>query len=168
MLSNWRTPVIAIAIAMVSYVLIKGYNAYSDHWEYVSTLETDNQTLTEDKNDLNDQVSNMTVAIRQQQQENDELVAELERRRLQQVANEQKERELEEQINKQKQETSDAIKHLTKQLQQSGFRDLRLPDDVIRMQRERAEEVNRRASGSDKDGGTSKAGGKSVPAVPNR
>lgn len=168
MLSTWRTPVIAIVLALVSYVLIKGYNAYSDHWEYVSTLENDNQTLTEDKNDLNEQVSSMTVAIRQQQQENDELVAELERRRLQQIDNEQKERELEEQLNKHKKETSDAIKNLTKQLQQSGFRDLRLPNDVIRMQRARAEEVNRRASGSDKDSGASKAGSKSVPAVPNQ
>lgn len=168
MLSTWRKPVVAIVLALVSYVLIKGYNAYSDHWKYVSTLETDNKTLKKDNDSLDAQKRGLSAALQQQQQQNDELRLELKRRADLQAESDKKESELEEKISKQKQETADAISNLTKQLQKAGIRNLRLPDSVIRMQRERAEEVNRRASGSDKDGGTSKAGSKSVPVVQNQ
>lgn len=167
MLSAWRTPVIAITLALLSYVLIKGYNAYSDHVKYVSNLETNNKTLQEDNDGLKAQNRGLGAALQQQQQQNEELRLELERRARLHAENDQKERYLEEQLNKQKDETADAIANLTKQLQKAGLRNLRLPDSVIRMQRERAEEVNRRANSRDKGSEPAKAGSQNVPAVPD-
>ncbi|EPK9847750.1 hypothetical protein R2522_004992, partial [Citrobacter freundii] len=66
MLSAWRTPVIAVTLALLSYVLIKGYNAYSDHVEYVKGLETDNKTLQEDNDNLDAQKRGLSVALQQQ------------------------------------------------------------------------------------------------------
>lgn len=167
MLSAWRTPVIAVTLALLSYVLIKGYNAYSDHVEYVKGLETDNKTLQEDNDNLDAQKRGLSVALQQQQEQNEELRLELQRRADLQAESNKKESDLEEQLSKQKQETADAISNLTKQLQKAGLRNLRLPDGVIRMQRERAEEVNRRANRRDKGSEPTKAGSQSVPTVPD-
>lgn len=167
MLSAWRTPVIAVTLALLSYVLIKGYNAYSDHVEYVKGLETDNKTLQKDNDNLDAQKRGLSVALQQQQEQNEELRLELQRRADLQAESNKKESDLEEQLNKQKQETADAISNLTKQLQKAGLRNLRLPDGVIRMQRERAEEVNRRANRRDKGSEPTKAGSQSVPTVPD-
>ncbi|MEG0097874.1 MAG: hypothetical protein RR750_00635 [Citrobacter sp.] len=167
MLSAWRTPVIAVTLALLSYVLIKGYNAYSDHVEYVKSLETDNKTLQEDNDNLDAQKRGLSVALQQQQEQNEELRLELQRRADLQAESNKKESDLEEQLSKQKQETADAISNLTKQLQKAGLRNLRLPDGVIRMQRERAEEVNRRANRRDKGSEPTKAGSQSVPTVPD-
>lgn len=167
MLSAWRTPVIAVTLALLSYLLIKGYNAYSDHVEYVKGLETDNKTLQEDNDNLDDQKRGLSVALQQQQEQNEELRLELQRRADLQAESNKKESDLEEQLSKQKQETADAISNLTKQLQKAGLRNLRLPDGVIRMQRERAEEVNRRANRRDKGSEPTKAGSQSVPTVPD-
>ncbi|EJY4260854.1 hypothetical protein [Enterobacter hormaechei] len=167
MLSAWRTPVIAVTLALLSYVLIKGYNAYSDHVEYVKGLETDNKTLQKDNDNLDAQKRGLSVALQQQQEQNEELRLELQRRADLQAESNKKESDLEEQLSKQKQETADAISNLTKQLQKAGLRNLRLPDGVIRMQRERAEEVNRRANRRDKGSEPTKAGSQSVPTVPD-
>ncbi|EMO6640210.1 MULTISPECIES: hypothetical protein [Citrobacter freundii complex] len=167
MLSAWRTPVIAVTLALLSYVLIKGYNAYSDHVKYVKGLETDNKTLQEDNDNLDAQKRGLSVALQQQQEQNEELRLELQRRADLQAESNKKESDLEEQLSKQKQETADAISNLTKQLQKAGLRNLRLPDGVIRMQRERAEEVNRRANRRDKGSEPTKAGSQSVPTVPD-
>ncbi|MDT7472926.1 hypothetical protein RQM57_26240 [Citrobacter portucalensis] len=167
MLSAWRTPVIAVTLALLSYVLIKGYNAYSDHVEYVKGLETDNKTLQKDNDNLDAQKRGLSVALQQQQKQNEELRLELQRRADLQAESNKKESDLEEQLSKQKQETADAISNLTKQLQKAGLRNLRLPDGVIRMQRERAEEVNRRANRRDKGSEPTKAGSQSVPTVPD-
>ncbi|MEW5124248.1 hypothetical protein AB1Y57_17830 [Citrobacter freundii] len=167
MLSAWRTPVIAVTLALLSYVLIKGYNAYSDHVKYVSSLETDNKALQEDNDSLDAQKRGLSVALQQQQEQNEELRLELQRRADLQAESNKKESDLEEQLSKQKQETADAISNLTKQLQKAGLRNLRLPDGVIRMQRERAEEVNRRANRRDKGSEPTKAGSQSVPTVPD-
>lgn len=167
MLSAWRTPVIAVTLALFSYVLIKGYNAYSDHVKYVKGLETDNKTLQEDNDNLDAQKRGLSVALQQQQEQNEELRLELQRRADLQAESNKKESDLEEQLSKQKQETADAISNLTKQLQKAGLRNLRLPDGVIRMQRERAEEVNRRANRRDKGSEPTKAGSQSVPTVPD-
>lgn len=167
MLSAWRTPVIAVTLALLSYALIKGYNAYSDHVEYVKGLETDNKTLQEDNDNLDAQKRGLSVALQQQQEQNEELRLELQRRADLQAESNKKESDLEEQLSKQKQETADAISNLTKQLQKAGLRNLRLPDGVIRMQRERAEEVNRRANHRDKGTEPTKAGSQSVPTVPD-
>ncbi|MDW2645934.1 hypothetical protein RYZ59_20465 [Citrobacter sp. HN-141] len=167
MLSAWRTPVIAVTLALLSYVLIKGYNAYSDHVEYVKGLETDNKALQEDNDSLDAQKRGLSVALQQQQEQNEELRLELQRRADLQAESNKKESDLEEQLSKQKQETADAISNLTKQLQKAGLRNLRLPDGVIRMQRERAEEVNRRANRRDKGSEPTKAGSQSVPTVPD-
>ncbi|HHH3117954.1 TPA: hypothetical protein ACPZXS_005050, partial [Citrobacter freundii] len=166
MLSAWRTPVIAVTLALLSYVLIKGYNAYSDHVKYVKGLETDNKTLQEDNDNLDAQKRGLSVALQQQQEQNEELRLELQRRADLQAESNKKESDLEEQLSKQKQETADAISNLTKQLQKAGLRNLRLPDGVIRMQRERAEEVNRRANSRYKGSEPTKAGSQSVPTVP--
>ncbi|WP_434170364.1 hypothetical protein ACR2SE_28650 (plasmid) [Citrobacter freundii] len=167
MLSAWRTPVIAVTLALLSYLLIKGYNAYSDHVEYVKGLETDNKTLQKDNDNLDAQKRGLSVALQQQQEQNEELRLELQRRADLQAESNKKESDLEEQLSKQKQETADAISNLTKQLQKAGLRNLRLPDGVIRMQRERAEEVNRRANRRDKGSEPTKAGSQSVPTVPD-
>lgn len=167
MLNSWRNPLVAVGLALFSYVLIQGYSSYHDHIEYVQGLEKDNKQLDEENGVLNESVGSLKLATTQQQQQVESLQKELTNREALLAEHEQKQQELEVTLSQLKEESRDAIESLTKELNKAGLRNIRLPDSVIRLQRERAKEINARANSRYKGSPDATSTSKAVSTVPS-
>ncbi len=166
MLSSWRNPLIAVGLALFSYALIECYSRVDEHFRYVQGLEKDNKQLDEEIGVLNESVGSLKLATTQQQQQVESLQKELTNREALLAEHEQKQQELEVTLSQLKEESRDAVESLTKELSKAGLRNIRLPDSVIRLQRERAKEVNARANSRYEGSPDATSTSKAVSTVP--
>lgn len=133
-----KNTIIAIVAILILLAGFKALEAVSAHFEYVGGLERSNSTLTTSVATLEGALD-LSEAQRKAEQE--------ERKRLKDVEQnyQLKVTALEIKLSKQQEKSQDEIKRLEKALLNAGVSNEPVPDDVIRMQRERAKEVNRRA-----------------------
>lgn len=168
LLDSWHLPLACAVLALFSLALIKGYTAITNHIEAVQQLKLDNKKLTEDNGVLVDNEKGLTSALEQAEQQTKALKDEMDRREKERVLNAQLQVETEERIKQQQEETRNAITAITEEIKRAGLRNLRLPDNVVRLLREKANAVNASAKGSGGDEGSqpAKTGSETVSGVP--
>lgn len=168
MLSTWRTPLFCVVMALFGYALIEVYTGITDHFDAVKKIEADNKQLSEDNDVLNENINGLTAALQQEKKQNDLLVAEMDRREKAQADNARLQAETEEKINQLRKDSSNAIADIAEEIKRAGLRNLRLPDSVVRVLRERAQAVNAGAKGggSNAAGEPAKAESKALSGVP--
>lgn len=168
MLSTLRGPLFCVALAIFSYGLIEVYTGITGHLKAVEQMKQDNKKLTEDNDVLNENVNSLAASLQQEKKQNDQLVNELERRAKENAENAQIQAETEKKINQLREDSSNAIADIAEAIKRAGLRNLRLPDSVVRVLRERAQAVNAGAKGGGNNAVSepAKAEGKTLSVVP--
>ncbi|HHT1356728.1 TPA: hypothetical protein ACTYC5_004325 [Enterobacter hormaechei] len=154
-----KNTIIAVVAMLLLFAGYKTVNAVSDHFDYIERLEAANSTLNTNVSTLEGAL-NLSEAQRKAELE--------ERKRLNGVEQnyQQKVADLEIKLSKQQEKSRDEINRLEKALLNAGVSDEPVPDDVIRMQRDRAKEINRRArEGYDNNEQQAHGNGDGLPAV---
>lgn len=154
-----KKTIIAVVAMLLLFAGYKAVNAVSDHFNYIERLEGANSTLKTNVSTL-ESALNLSEAQRKTELE--------ERKRLNGVEQnyQQKVADLEIKLSKQQEKSRDEIKRLEKAIRNAGVSDEPVPDDVIRMQRDRAKEVNRRArEGYDNNEQQAHGNGDRLPVV---
>lgn len=134
-----KNTLIAIVAILILYAGLKALGAVSAHFEYIERLEGTNSALNT-KVDTLEGALDLSEAQRKAEQDERKRLKDVEQNYQLKVA------ALEIKLSKQQEKSQDEIKRLEKALYDAGVSNEPVPDDVIRMQRERAKEVNRRAS----------------------
>lgn len=140
-----KNAIIGIVAILLLFAGYKAVSAVSEHFEYIKGLEDANKTLTTNVTKLE---SALDLSEDQRKAEKEE------RNRLNNVDKnyQQKVAALELKLSNLQDKSQDEIKRLEEALSRAGVSNEPIPDDVIRMQRDRAKEINRRASeGYDND-----------------
>lgn len=167
MFSGVKGPLVAVALAFVSYVLIQGYTAITDHINYVDSLKKETEKLTEENSTLNENVNSFKQAAIQQQDHISVLETELTAREAALQEHLTKQNDLETRLAKLSEESRNAIISITNEIKRAGLQGLRVPDTVIRMQRERAKEINSRANHNNEISNPAAKAAGAVPTMPD-
>lgn len=167
MFSGVKGPLMAAALALFSYGLIQAYSALTDHLDYVETLKKETGKLTEENDTLNEQVGSLKQATVQQQDHIGVLETELATREAALQEHLSRQKDLETRLAKLSEDSRNAIINITSEIKRAGLQGLRVPDAVIRMQRERARQINTGNYHNNESGGAASKAGDAVPAVPN-
>lgn len=169
MISGIKGPLVAAALALFSFGLIQAYSAITDHMEYVESLKEETGKLTEENNTLNELVGSLKSATLQQQDHIGVLETELTTREAALQEHLTRQKDLETRLAKLSEESRNAIINITTEIKRAGLQGLRVPDSVIRMQRERAKKINARSHSNDQSShGASKAGDAVLPVPDTR
>lgn len=115
------------------------------HFDYIDDIETSNAVLTESNTVLKDNNDVLQAAIIESEEGKDDLLEEIKRLHKE---SEDEQHEFEKQkaaFEKQNLEQQQEIVELAAQMQKAGLRDIRVPDGVVRMQRDKAKAINARA-----------------------
>ncbi|MDZ9037190.1 hypothetical protein SND13_08745 [Escherichia coli] len=132
-----------IILIVITFIAVSGFyratSAVIDHIRYVRSLEDSKSQLESENNTLSTALQ-LSEDARSAMQVENERIKELEK------DYQRKATELNNRLTKQREESQNEITRLEAALRRAGISDVRLPDDVIRMQRERAKAINQRAS----------------------
>ncbi|WP_318651892.1 hypothetical protein [Escherichia fergusonii] len=132
-----------IILIVITLIVVSGFyratSAVIEHIRYVRSLEDSKSQLESENNTLSTALQ-LSEDARSAMQVENERIKELEK------DYQRKTTELNNRLIKQREESQNEITRLEAALRRSGINDVRLPDDVIRMQRERAKAINQRAS----------------------
>ncbi|EEW7548469.1 hypothetical protein HEM17_019805 [Escherichia coli] len=132
--------IILIVVALLAiYGIYRTTAAVIDHIRYIRSLEDSKSQLESENNTL-------STALQLSEKSRSAMMAENERIKTLEKEYQRKTAELNTSLIKQREESQNEITRLETALRNAGVNDVRVPDDVIRMQRERAKEINQRAS----------------------
>lgn len=132
--------IILIVVALLAiYGIYRTTAAVIDHIRYIRSLEDSKSQLESENNTL-------STALQLSEKSRSAMMAENERIKTLEKESQRKTAELNTSLIKQREESQNEITRLETALRNAGVNDVRVPDDVIRMQRERAKEINQRAS----------------------
>lgn len=141
-----KKTIIPIAIIFACFGLYRAVSLVNDHLDRVEAIEATNKTLNTDN-------ENLKLALKISEAKKAEAEKENQRIKGVEASHQHRVAELNSKLNKQQEESRYEINRLKDALGRAGITDVSVPDDVIRMQRERAKAVNQRASqrhGNDK------------------
>lgn len=167
MFSGVKAPLVAVVLAICSYFLIKAYSAITGHLEYVKTLEKDNSSLSEENSSLTELTNSLKLSTLQQQEHIGVLELEMKARETALKEHAEKQSEMEKRLAKLSEESRNAIISITSEIKRAGLQNLRVPDSVIRMQRERAKKINTGSHSNNQSGSDAPKAGDAVPPVPD-
>lgn len=167
MISGVKGPLMAAALALFSYGLIQAYTAVTDHLDYVETLKNETGKLTEENDTLNEQVGSLKQATVQQQDHIGVLETELANREAALQEHLTRQKDLETRLAKLSEDSRNAIINITSEIKRAGLQGLRVPDAVIRMQRERARQINAGNYNNNESGNAAPKAGDAVSTVPD-
>ncbi|MDV1094968.1 hypothetical protein ACSI5N_25430 (plasmid) [Raoultella ornithinolytica] len=136
---NIKGAMIGLVAMLAVFGIMRVVTAVTDFMEHVQLLEESNTTLTA-------KVSSHAQALKISEASNAALLTENQRIKGIEAAHQQRESQLNQQLNQEKKESRNEISRLESALRKAGVTDVSVPDDVIRMQRERAKAVNQRAA----------------------
>ncbi|MBZ3802465.1 hypothetical protein K9O81_18550 [Leclercia adecarboxylata] len=165
MFSGVKGPLVAAALALFSYGLIQAYSALTDHLDYVATLKKETGKLTEENDTLNEQVGSLKQATLQQQDHIGVLETELTAREAALQEHLIRQKDLETRLAKLSEDSRNAIINITTEIKRAGLQGLRVPESVIRMQRERARQINARNNHNNESSNPAPEAGNAIPAV---
>ncbi len=132
--------IILIVIALLAiYGIYRTTTAVIEHIRYVRSLEDSKSQLESTNNTL-------STALQLSENARSAMLTENERIKALEKEYQRKTAELNANLIKQREESQNEITRLENTLRRAGINDVRVPDDVIRMQRERAKAINQRAS----------------------
>lgn len=167
MFSGVKAPLVAVVLAICSFFLIQAYSAITDHMEYVKTLEKDNGSLLEENSSLTELANTLKHSTLQQQEHIGVLELEMKAREAALKEHAEKQGEMEKRLAKLSEESRNAIISITSEIKRAGLQNLRMPDSVIRMQRERAKKINTGSHSNNQSGSDAPKAGDAVPPVPD-
>ncbi|WP_312329854.1 hypothetical protein [Atlantibacter hermannii] len=165
MFSGVKAPLVAIVLAVFSYALIQAYSSITNHFEYVASLEGDKKALDEENASQKEQITTLTSSLAQQQDHIGVLETTLKERDTALQSHIQKQNELEARLSKLSEESRNAIISITTEIKRAGLQNLRVPDNIVRMQRERAKHINTKSHNNNEGGNTSQKPADALPAV---
>lgn len=165
MFSGVKGPLVAAALALFSYGLIQAYSAITDHMDYVDSLKKEAGKLTEENSTLNELVGSLKQATLQQQDHIGVLETELTTREAALQEHLTRQKDLETRMAKLSEESRNAIINITTEIKRAGLQGLRMPDSVIRMQRERARQINAKNNHNNESSSPAPEAGNAIPAV---
>lgn len=139
---NIKAVLCALLALIIAVGAFKTGSAIADFIEHYQSLGRENSTLSKEN-------SKLGTALDLSQEDNTRLVGENDRLKGIESAYQKKESALNQQINKERGESRDEINRLEGEIRKAGVTDAAVPDNVIRMQRERAKAVNNKARGVD-------------------
>ncbi|EAP5943001.1 TPA: hypothetical protein ACM38E_003560 [Escherichia coli] len=132
--------IILIVIALLAISgIYRTTTAVIEHIRYVRSLEDSKSQLESTNNTL-------STALQLSENARSAMLTENERIKALEKEYQRKTAELNANLIKQREESQNEITRLENALRRAGINDVRVPDDVIRMQRERAKAINQRAS----------------------
>lgn len=139
--------IIGMTLAFVLVLSInKVVNIVVEHFDHIDDIESANQTLLSSNSILKDNNDVLQSAIIESEEGKGVLINEITRL---QGANDEYERSFKQQQSEfevQNRENHEAIEAMVVELRKAGLHNIRLPDSIIRMQRDKAKAVNARAS----------------------
>ncbi|EIH4660060.1 hypothetical protein B6P79_004932 [Escherichia coli] len=131
---------IFIVVALLSiYGIYRTTTAVIEHIGYIRSLEDSTSRLKIENNSL-------STALQLSENARSAMTAENERIKALEKEYQRKTADLNANLIKLQEESQNEITRLETALRHAGINDVRVPDDVIRMQRERAKAINQRAS----------------------
>lgn len=165
MFSGVKAPLMAVVLALFSYALIQAYSGITNHFEYVASLEKERRALDEENASQKEQITTLTSSLAQQQDHIGVLESTLKERDTALQSHLQKQNELEARLSKLSEESRNAIISITTEIKRAGLQNLRVPDNVVRMQRERAKQINTKSHYNNKSGNTTEKPADALPPV---
>lgn len=131
--------IFGLAITLVIVMAIHRVTSLvEDHFKHIYDIETSNSVLKESNDILKDNNDVLQTAIIESEEGKDDLLEEIKRLHKE---NEDEKLEFTEQkkaFEKQNTEQQREIKQLVGHMQKAGLHNIPLPDDVVRMQRDKA------------------------------
>lgn len=137
---NIKGAIYGLVALLAVFGIVRSVSTVSDFLEHARTLERDNKSL-------GIRLDSLESSLQESEASNAALVAENKRIKGVEAAHQQRENQLNQQLNKEKEDSRNEINRLETALRKAGVTDVSVPDDVIRMQRERAKAINQRANG---------------------
>jgi hypothetical protein len=115
------------------------------HFDHIDNIESSNQVLTESNSVLQDNNDVLQAAIIESEEGKGDLIDEIKRLQGANEEHERKQLQQQRQFDKQQQENFQIMAAMAEEMHKAGLHNIRLPADVVRMQREQAKAINTRA-----------------------